>query len=208
LPESHRTLVNKRDTEQLAHNHLRNTIGMAPAILIRPARFGGKEDDAQLTRSLMREYAAYLNHSVGGEHICIADLETELQGLPGTYAEPEGIILLAFVNDTPAGCVALKPLDSVHPGERACEMKRLWVRPEFQGQKLGRRLAEAAIEAAAAAGYTAIYLSTMPAAMQAAHTIYLSLGFTPVDRDNQTSAPSGIAFLRRSLPALLSPLSS
>ena len=167
--------------------------GMTAAILIRPARFDDGQDDADFVRSLMREYAAHLNHAAGGEHICVASLETELQSLPGAYASPEGIILLAFADKTPAGCVALRPLNRIQ-SERACEMTRLWVVPEFQGQKLGRRLAETAIETATAAGYTAMYLSTMPATMQAAHAIYISLGFTPVEQ-----GPSEVASLRRSL---------
>lgn len=173
---------------------------MTAAILIRPARFGEREDDADLVRSLMREYAAHLNHAAGGEHICVASLEAELQSLPGAYASPEGAILLAFVDKTPAGCVALKPLSRIQ-SEHACEMTRLWVRPQFQGQKLGRRLAETAIETAAAAGYTAMYLSTMPATMQAAHAIYIALGFTPVEHGS-----SEVASLRRSLASVPKPV--
>jgi putative acetyltransferase len=167
--------------------------GMTAAVLIRPARFGGGQDDADLVRSLMREYAAHLNHAAGGEHICVASLEIELQNLPGAYAEPEGAILLAFVDKTPVGCVALKPLNRSQP-ERVCEMTRLWVRPEFQGQRLGRRLAETIIEMARTAGYSAIHLSTMPETMQAAHAIYISLGFTPVEQGSPE-----VACLRRSL---------
>ena len=112
---------------------------------IRLARFGGDRDDTSLCRTLMREYAAHLNASVGGEHICLDSLDAELAALPGPYAEPDGAVLLAFMKDNPAGCVALKPVHlgeergapdahaSGAPGsERACEMKRLWVRPAHQ----------------------------------------------------------------------------
>ncbi len=58
----------------------------------------------------MREYAEYLNASVGGQHICVESLEKELAELPGAYAEPGGTVLLAFAQEEPAGCVALKPL--------------------------------------------------------------------------------------------------
>jgi putative acetyltransferase len=174
---------------------------------IRPARFSGDKDDTGLCRTLMREYANFLNESVGGQHICVDSLEEELAGLPGSYAEPAGSVLLAFENDTPAGCVALKPLKLTqpsHPSERACEMKRLWVRPSQQGTGLGRKLGEAIMESARQRGYTAMYLDTMPQSMPAAYRLYCSMGFTPVDCYNQNpilrqSDSLEIAFLRRKL---------
>jgi putative acetyltransferase len=175
--------------------------------IIRQARFDGPGSEAELCRTLMREYAHFLNESVGGEHICVDSLEEELAGLPGSYAEPAGAVLLAFENETPAGCVALKPLQLSRPAqaeERACEMKRLWVRSTQQGTGLGRKLAEAIIASARERGYTAMYLDTMPQSMQAAYRLYGSMGFTPVDRYNdnpvlrQTDSLA-IAFLRREL---------
>ncbi|MFP5228773.1 MAG: GNAT family N-acetyltransferase [Acidobacteriota bacterium] len=174
---------------------------------IRPALFHGDNHDADLCRTLMREYAHFLNDSVGGQHICVESLEEELAALPGLYAEPTGTILLAFDNETPAGCVALKPLHLAHPadpGEHACEMKRLWVRPGQQGSGLGRQLAGAIVDAARQRGYTAMYLDTMPQSMPAAYRLYVSMGFTPVDRYTQNPVlrhtdSLEIAFLRKGL---------
>ncbi|HEX3661258.1 MAG TPA: GNAT family N-acetyltransferase [Acidobacteriaceae bacterium] len=162
--------------------------------------------DAALCRTLMREYAAFLNASVGGEHLCVESLEKELDELPGAYAEPGGTVLLAFAQEEPAGCVALKPLATPGsaPDECACEMKRLWVRPGYHGAGLGRHLAEAIVEAARVRGYTAMYLDTMPASMQAAYGLYRSMGFAPIERYNQNPVlrqPEAleIAWLRREL---------
>jgi GNAT superfamily N-acetyltransferase len=189
---------------------------------IRPAKFSGENSDAETCRTLMREYARFLNNSVGGQHICVDSLEEELAALPGSYAEPAGTVLLAFDNETPIGCVALKPLKLAHasnPGERgasnapafgalgserACEMKRLWVRPTQQGTGLGRKLAQAILSAARDRGYTAMYLDTMPQSMRAAYRLYCSMGFTPVSRYNQNpvlreSDALEIAFLGRPL---------
>jgi putative acetyltransferase len=144
-------------------------------------------EEMETVRALLREYAAYLNHSLGEEHICLNEYEKELAGLPGVYAEPQGAILLAIAEDKPAGCVALKPLKpsrAVEPGESACEMKRLWVRPEFRGQSVGMALAEELIEHARKLGYTAMYLDTVPDAMRSANRVYQKLGFEPVDRYN------------------------
>jgi putative acetyltransferase len=174
---------------------------------IRPARFGGEQDDAALVRTLMREYAAFLNASVGGEHICVESLEAELARLPGEYAEPAGAVLLAFSGDEPAGCVALKPLhiaDPARAAEHACEMKRLWVRAAHQGKQIGRRLAEAIVDLARERGYTAMYLDTMPRSMQPAYALYRAMNFNPVERynDNPTLRHTDaleIAWLRREL---------
>jgi len=174
---------------------------------LRPATFDPASNDPALCRTLMREYARFLNDSVGHQHICVDSLEEELAALPGAYAEPAGAVLLAFDNETPAGCVALKPLhlpQPADPNEKACEMKRLWVRPTHQGSGLGRRLSQAIIEAARQRAYTAMYLDTMPASMQAAYRLYLSMGFAPVPRYTvnpvlRQSDSLAIAFLRKEL---------
>ena len=104
-----------------------------------------------MVRTLLREYAAYLNASVGEEHICLENYEKELSTLPAPYHAPGGVILLALVEAEPAGVIALKPLTplrSAFAGERACEMKRLWVRPQFRGLRLGSLLSERLIEEA------------------------------------------------------------
>ncbi len=150
-------------------------------------RHAATTEDIEAVRRLLREYAAYLNQSLGEEHICLQSYEVELAELPGLYAEPYGTILLACVGDEPAGCGAFKPLKAervLEPGEAACEMKRLWVRSEFRGHSIGRALAEELIACARRQGYTAMYLDTVPAAMQAANAIYQKLGFQPVERYN------------------------
>lgn len=173
-------------------------------VLIRAAQFGGEEDDAALCRTLMREYATHLNASVGGEHICVAGFEKELEGLPGDYAEPAGTVLLAFAGGKPAGCVALKPLHRESDAEHGCEMKRLWVRAEHQGSGMGRKLAEAIVDAARERGYTAMYLDTMPHSMRAAFALYRAMGFAPVEKYVQNPVLRGpealeVAYLRREL---------
>jgi ribosomal protein S18 acetylase RimI-like enzyme len=63
-------------------------------------------------------------------------------------------------------------------------MKRLWARPEFRGRSVGFALAQELIAYARAQNYKAMYLDTVPAAMQSANGIYKKLGFQPVERYN------------------------
>jgi GNAT superfamily N-acetyltransferase len=74
--------------------------------------------------------------------------EAELRGLPGEFARPEGNLLLATYDGHPAGCVGSRRLDS-----QTCEMKRMFVATEFQGQGIGRAISEQLIREARDAGY-------------------------------------------------------
>ena len=178
---------------------------MSPTITIRNAE---TPDEMETLRMLLREYQQSLNADLGGEHICVSGFEQELAALPGKYAAPNGAMLLAFVDGEPAGCVVLRPLDPApSPNERACEMKRLWVRPRFRGLRLGLRLTQAVIDVAATRHYTAIYLDTAPAIMQSANRIYRDFGFEPVARYHDREVFSGaaqdnppeVAFFRKAL---------
>ncbi|HEX7638337.1 MAG TPA: GNAT family N-acetyltransferase [Burkholderiaceae bacterium] len=145
-------------------------------------------------RALLREYAGGL-----GVDLSYQDFEGELAALPGAYAPPGGLALLAMVDGAPAGCVAMRPrpdLAASHP--RACEMKRLYARPRHRGLGLGRRLAEALVARAGELGYRILLLDTLPD-MHAAQALYAGLGFQPVP-PYYPSPVAGTLFLRRALP--------
>ncbi len=121
-------------------------------------------------REMMMEYAARL-----GVNLCFQGFEEELQTLPGKYAPPTGRLLLALWDEKPAGVIALRPLGK--NTEDLCEMKRLYVRPEFRGHGIGRVLAERVIAEAAEIGYRRMRLDTMPGKMDSAIAMYRELGF-------------------------------
>ncbi|HEY1393844.1 MAG TPA: GNAT family N-acetyltransferase [Methylibium sp.] len=142
-------------------------------------------------RELMREYARSLDVD-----LCFQDFERELAGLPGDYAPPGGLLLLAHVDGELAGCGAFRPLaNSEHLA--ACEMKRLYLRPDFRGLQLGRRLAQALVQRAREAGYASMLLDTL-SDMKAARGLYAELGFRPVPPYYDNPLP-GVLYMKLDL---------
>jgi len=125
-------------------------------------------DELDHIRRMFREYVDFL-----GIDLSFQSFEDEFAGLPGEYAPPRGRLLLAMWDDSPAGCVALRELGG------GCEMKRLWVRPEYRGHKVGRFLAEAVIEEARRIGYPWMRLDTLSSLAEAT-LLYRSLGFREI----------------------------
>jgi ribosomal protein S18 acetylase RimI-like enzyme len=126
-------------------------------------------EELEQALNLFEKYASSLEFSLDFQ-----DFEEELANFPGVYEAPRGCILLAINEGQYAGCVALRELDT-----GICEMKRLYVLPNFQRLGLGRVLAEAILDEARRLGYDRMRLDTVPS-MKAATTLYESLGFKEI----------------------------
>jgi len=127
-------------------------------------------DQIAAIRELFLEYAQSLGFS-----LCFQSFDEELAGLPGDYAPPDGRLVLATSNGDPAGCVALHQL-----AREICEMKRLYVRPQFRGKGLGRELAEKIIAESRQLGYKKLRLDTVEPVMKTAVAMYRTLGFREI----------------------------
>ncbi len=119
---------------------------------------------------LFQEYAESL-----GFDLCFQNFNQEMNNFPGQYSPPKGRLYLAYSEKQPIGCVGLREF-----GKGICEMKRLYVRPDFRGKKVGKLLAEAVINAAKHIGYEYMRLDTLPS-MRSANILYKSLGFRQIE---------------------------
>ncbi len=126
--------------------------------------------EIETARELFKEYEAWI-----GISLCFQNFDQEVANLPGDYAPPTGRLFLASELDTIVGCIALRSIK-----ENICEMKRLYVRPEFRGHGFGRSLAESIITAAREIGYSRMRLDTLPGRMDRAIALYEQLGFKDI----------------------------
>jgi putative acetyltransferase len=141
---------------------------MAPGLTIADAESATQIAQA---RELFLEYAQSLGFS-----LCFQSFDQELAGLPGDYGAPAGRLLLAEYEGQLAGCVALHRL-----GPEICEMKRLYLRPQFRGKGVGRALAEKVIGEARCIGYRKMRLDTVEPIMKDAVAMYRRLGFREIE---------------------------
>jgi ribosomal protein S18 acetylase RimI-like enzyme len=138
------------------------------------------ESQCQQVRKLMAEYADWdvlqfkrLGFDV--EELLRFYGSPKDEALPGPFAPPHGGVYLATYFGRSAGCGAFRRLD-----RDACEMKRVFVRPEFRRLKIGRELVRSLIAAARERGYRIMRLETNTLLLEALE-LYLSLGFRQRD---------------------------
>jgi ribosomal protein S18 acetylase RimI-like enzyme len=132
---------------------------------------GSTAERIDLARQLFEEYASWIEIS-----LCFQSFDKELATLPGAYTPPKGRLFLAYDDDRLAGCGALRPLEA-----DSCEMKRLYVRPDFRGLGVGKRLMEAIVSAGSEIGYKTMKLDTLPPKMDQALAMYRRYGFKEIE---------------------------
>jgi GNAT superfamily N-acetyltransferase len=130
--------------------------------------------------ALMRDYLLWMRrryHRHGemlDAYFDEREWESELTDLEGHYGAPHGGIVIALVDGMPAGCVMARGI-----GEDVCEMKRLFVRPAFQGLGLARAMIKKLARVCNRRGYMQMRLETGVLQTEAIR-LYRSLNFTPI----------------------------
>ena len=99
----------------------------------------------------------------------------EFHGLEDKYKGEGEALYIAFIDNKPAGCVALRYVDS-----NTADMKRLYVRPAFRHSSLGSNMAKLVVEDAREFGYKTLLLDSLPS-MENAKELYTNLGFKKLD---------------------------
>ncbi len=145
-------------------------------------------DRPEVMRELFLAYTDFLieNAPVFAKYLEIQNYDDELKDLSVKYGEPKGRLYLALHDGKPAGCIAMKPFD-----EHSCELKRLYVKPEFRGNGLAERLCRLILTEARAAGCNRVLLDTLPFLTVAQH-IYTKLGFYEVPPHHESPMGNSI----------------
>ena len=146
----------------------------------------GHELDA--IRELFREYETELD-----EDICFQSFDEELKDPLKKYGPPSGDLMLAYWEDEVAGCIALTKMKD----EGACEMKRLYVRPHFRKNKIGRILVEDLLTSAKERNYRIMRLDTFEKLQSAVH-LYKHFGFKNISAYYNNPLP-GVVYMEREL---------
>ena len=124
-------------------------------------------NELEIIRQLFREYEKELD-----ANICFQSFEEELKDPLKKYGPPFGDLILAYWEDEVAGCVALTKLKE----HGVCEMKRLYVKPAFRKNKIGKMLVEDLLTSAKDRNYKLIRLDTLHK-LQPAINLYKQFGF-------------------------------
>ena len=111
-------------------------------------------------------------------YLSLQNYDEEVRHLEQKYGMPGGRLYLALWNGEPAGCIGLRRMD-----EENCEMKRLYVRPQYRDKHIGGKLVRQVIDDARAIGYSHMLLDTF-SFLDSAIRMYRALGFYEIERYN------------------------
>lgn len=161
-------------------------------------------DDTEVGRTLVVEYveATIAESEAYGEPVPRAltrSLFPEAYDFAAVYGNVGFAYLVIESVGRIAGGVGLKPLHLSGDLGATCEMKRMWIRPEFRRRGLARTLAVGLLDHARDLGYTRMVLDVVPQRIGAI-ALYRDLGFR--DCPPTHAYPFSMVFLARSLTGM------
>ena len=133
---------------------------------------------SEYTNMLLKEDSTFK------KYLDIQNYDEEVENLEQKYGMPEGRLYIAYFNEQLAGCIGLRKID-----DENCEMKRLYVRPEFRGNHIGNELVNRIIDDAKEIGYKFMLLDTFPFLENAIH-MYKNFGFYEISSYNNSPMDS------------------
>ena len=139
-------------------------------------------------RELFREYIHEEYEIKRKVSLAFQNVDVELKTLPGEYGEAAGGLFLAYSDGNAAGCGAFRKID-----ETRCELKRLYVRSQYRGQGLGKKILSRLLHEAKNKGYSCAYFDTLRS-LQEAMRLYTAMGFTETEPYNDNPLPDVLFF--------------
>lgn len=136
-------------------------------------------------------FSEYTDMLIAGDssfqkYLDIQQYDEEIKHLERKYGAPYGRLYLAYYGGQLAGCIGLRKIDG-----KNCEMKRLYVRPQFRGKQIGNQLVQKIIEDAKEIGYSHMLLDTLPFLKSAIH-MYQKYGFYRIESYNDSPMSTSI----------------
>lgn len=143
------------------------------------------------TQEITALFSEYTNMLIANDrsfqnYLDLQRYDEEIQHLEEKYGMPSGRLYLAYCDGEAAGCIGLKNMDGMN-----CEMKRLYVRPQFRGKNIGKLLIQKIIGDAKEIGYSYMLLDTLPFLEKAIH-MYEKFGFYTIDCYNNSPMSTSI----------------
>lgn len=128
-------------------------------------------------------FTEYTNMLIAGnndfkEYLNKQNYKNELENIEEKYGFPYGRLYLAYADNVLSGCIALRKIDT-----ESCELKRLYVKPEFREKGIAKLLLNKIIVEAKNIGYKYILLDTLPF-LDIAINMYKSYGFYEIKSYN------------------------
>ncbi|MGN1165153.1 MAG: GNAT family N-acetyltransferase [Lachnospiraceae bacterium] len=145
-------------------------------------------DYPQEVKALFSEYTQMLIEGDPSfqKYLDIQHYDDEIKHLEIKYGKPYGRLYLAYCDEKVAGCIGLRKID-----QQNCEMKRLYVRPQFRENHIGDQLIRKIIEDARKIGYSHMLLDTLPFLESAVH-MYKRYGFYEIESYNDSPMDTSI----------------
>ncbi|PJI08154.1 MULTISPECIES: GNAT family N-acetyltransferase [Clostridium] len=145
-------------------------------------------DNEKEIKKLFLEYTKMLveNDEDFAKYLELQNYDYEIDHLEDKYGMPEGRLYIVKVQNEAAGCIGLKKVD-----DENCEMKRLYVKPAFRGQKIANKLVKTIIDDAKTIGYKNMLLDTLPF-LKGAIYLYKKFGFYEIESYNNSPMDTSI----------------
>ena len=140
--------------------------------------FQYKESHLGAIRLILTEYMKFIsNEIIKPPWQFNVDIEHEVDFTMNNldkFAEPDGRLLLVEVDGEIAGTISLRKI------RRDCgEIKRMYIKPEFRGKKLGNLMIEKVISISEENGFSKLFLDTS-LFMSSAVSLYKKFGFKEI----------------------------